>query len=324
VKPSPRKMGRPSLGGMLATRQGALILAALCAVCAAGILVFALSSYKRSVATTAVAPPQATVLVATGPIQKGTSGDLVASESLYKSTPIVASQEAPGAISDASALAGTSAQTSILPGQQLTTTDFAAVTGAAGLLAPNQRAVSIPTDETHGDLDVVSPGDHVDIYAELSQSGGSNSATVISLMIPNALVLKTPGTAVVGSAPAPTTAGTTTSSGTSSTGSASTPAPGGSALVLAVKSSIAPSLALTADSGKIWVVLRPANATAPAPGITTVGDVLSMTPAAVNAAGSASAPTSGKASSSGAASGSGAASTSTGTSTSNTTTTVTH
>jgi Flp pilus assembly protein CpaB len=276
-------MGRPSLSGVLATRQGALILAALCAVCAAGILTFALSSYKRGV-TTAAVPTQATVLVAAGAIQKGTSGDLVASEKLYKSTPIVASQAAPGAISDASVLAGTTAQADILPGQQLTTADFTAATGATGLLAPNQRAVSISADETHGDLDVLSPGDRVDVYAELTQSGGQ----VITLLIPNTLVLKTPGTPVVGTpAPAPTTtSATTTSAGTTSTAAPPAATSSGAALVLAVKSSIAPSLALAADSGKLWLLLRPANATAPAAGLTTLGDVLST----AARAGTASAP----------------------------------
>ena len=49
VKLSQRRMSAPSLGGLLATRQGSLMLAALCAICAAGVLVFALGRYKTNV-----------------------------------------------------------------------------------------------------------------------------------------------------------------------------------------------------------------------------------------------------------------------------------
>ena len=123
MKLSQRRMARPSLGGMLATRQGALILAVLCAACAAGMLVFALSSYKHSVQTPCPAGDGARRH------RHDPEGDHRASDrrprSLYKSTPIVATQLAPGAISDASALQGQIAAIDILPGQQLTTTDFA-------------------------------------------------------------------------------------------------------------------------------------------------------------------------------------------------------
>jgi Flp pilus assembly protein CpaB len=265
-------MGKPSLGGMLATRQGALTLAVLCAACAAGILMLALSSYKQGVHTAVTAPKQATVLVATGEIQKNTAGDQVAADKLYKSTAVTPSQLAAGAISDAALLQGKVAQSNILPGQQLTTTDFAATATATGLLSPNQRAISVPTDTVHGDLGVLEPGDHVDLYAEMTNGSG----LTISLLAPDVLVINTP---TGGLASALTTA--------SKTASASSGSP---TLVFAVSDAIVPSLELTADAGKVWVALRPANATSPQGGVTTVNSVLARallaaTPSAANSKG---------------------------------------
>jgi Flp pilus assembly protein CpaB len=250
---------------MLATRQGAMVLALVCAACAAGVMLFALSSYKTGVQK-AVTPIQSTVLVATGEIQKGTSGNLIAADKLYKSMPVVASQLSAGAISDAALLQGKVAQADVLPGQQLTTTDFTATVGVTGLLGPNQRAVSIPAAEVQSDLDVLVPGDRVDLYAELVKGGSpTTSATQISLLASDVLVLKTPGTAVLGTPPVVTTTKTTTA-----------PAVGGTSLVLQVSSSFVPVLALTGDTGKIWVSLRPANAVNPPEGITTLQSILAQ------------------------------------------------
>ncbi len=185
MKMTQRRMARPSLGGMLATRQGALVLALICAACAAGILVFALGQYKTGLSTPTV---QATALVATAPIPKGTSGDVVASRNLYKSTPVVASQLTPGALSDASLLTGKVASVNILPGQQLTAADFSGVTGVAGLLTPSQRAVAISISESPGATDLLQPGDRVDVY-ETTKPG----ITPLVLMAQNVQVVKQSG-----------------------------------------------------------------------------------------------------------------------------------
>jgi Flp pilus assembly protein CpaB len=250
---------------MLATRQGALILAVLCAACAAGILIIALSSYKRSVQTTV---KQATVLVATGEIQKGTSGDVIAAERLFKSMPIVASQLAPDAVSDSALLQGRVAQADILPGQQLTVEDFTTTASATTLLSPNQRAVSVGTDEVHGDLNVLEPGDRVDVYAALSGPNGE----AVSLLVANVLVLKTPTGGLAGAAAGAQSAGGGQSSNTST-------------LVLAVKSADVQPLELTAEAGHVWLALRPADATPPAPGVATAASVLALGSATADTAG---------------------------------------
>ncbi len=90
-----RRVSRPNLGGMMATRQGALVLALICALAATGVLMFALGRYKTSVK--APVTPQTTVLVATKQIAKGTSAATIAAAGEYRAMPIVATQLAPGA-----------------------------------------------------------------------------------------------------------------------------------------------------------------------------------------------------------------------------------
>lgn len=241
MKLSQRRMARPSFGGLLATRQGALLVALLCAICAAVLIFFSLSRYKAGLKTPT---PQATVLVATGQIPQGTSGATIVSEKLYSSTPVAATQVTPGALSDASALAGATAQTTILPGQQLTTADFMAATGVPGVLAPGQRAIEVPMDEAHGDTDVLSAGDHVDIYTTFTfaEKKRSPSVPTMILLVPDALVLKpaSPTPVISGGKPI-----------------------GGGDLVLAISSQQAAEVAFAADNGKLFLALRPTNAKPP-------------------------------------------------------------
>lgn len=269
-----RRMARPSLGGLVASRQGALILGVLCAVCAAGILVFALGRYKSSVQTV---PQQATVLVATTDIQKGTSGDEIAAQKLYKSMPIVASQLAPGAISDSAQLPGKVAALSILPGQQLTAADFTSVVGVTGLLTPNQRALSLSITEAPGNADVLQPGDRVDIYAEFGASGG------VVLLLPNALILKPASGAAPSSSSGSASSGSASSSSSATTPAASSaPAISGSSLVLSVSAQDAPRVIYAELNGTLYLSLRPANGTTSPRPLTTLSSVLASSVATVN------------------------------------------
>jgi len=247
VKMTQRRMARPSLGGLLATRRGALTLALVCAAVAAGILVFALGHYRSSLQTVT---RQATVLVATGNIAKGTTGEAIASRGLYKSMPMVATQVTANAYSDASLLAGKIVATAVLPGQQLTAADFTTVAGVPGTLAPDQRAVSISIDEAHGDTDVLQPGDRVDIYATLT--AGAKSGSSVLLLAPNIQVLKVAGV--------PTVVG-------------GQPVAGGS-LVLAVSAAQVPQVDLAASQGSLYLALRPNNATKTPATPTTLNSVV--------------------------------------------------
>jgi Flp pilus assembly protein CpaB len=283
VKNTQRRMARPSLGGMLATRQGALVLALVCAACAAGIVLFALGQYKT--AQTTPQTVQATVLVATAEITKGTSGDVVASRGLYKSTPIVASQVTPGALSDASLLAGKVASANVLPGQQLTAADFTGVTSVSGLLTPSQRAITLTISESPGATDVLQAGDHVDVYAEIDGN--------VVLMAQNIQVIKPSGATVTAAAgqtssAAATPAGTSTASASSTTsatsassGAAATaPAAGGFAvagasMVLAVSDKQASDFVATQLKGEtLYLTVRPPNASGQARIFTSTAEIL--------------------------------------------------
>jgi Flp pilus assembly protein CpaB len=275
MKMTQRRMARPSLGGLMATRQGAMMLALLCAVCAAGILVFALGKYKSGLKTVT---QQATVLVATGQIPRGAEGSALAARGLYKSMPIVPSQLSPGALSDASYLQGKTAATTILPGQQLSVADFTGVVGVSGLLTPNQRAISLAISESPGDNDVLQAGDRVDVYTYFAKPG------VVVLTDPDVLVLKSAAgpastsASAGGTASAPPASTTTSSSGGS--GTAASPGAGnpsiiaGTSLVLSVSSQEAANIVYAAETGQNYLTLRPIKSTTTPRPLTTLASVI--------------------------------------------------
>jgi Flp pilus assembly protein CpaB len=233
---------------MLATRRGAIALALTCAVAAAAVLVFAMGQYRHSLTTTS---KQDTVLVATSEILKGASADAIATKGLYKSTPVLQSQVSPGAIVNAGSLIGKVAANNILPGEQLTAADF--TTGATGLVAvlsPTERAVSVSLDNSHGLGGVLLPGDHVDVYGSFATKAG---VQMVSLLVPNALVLR---------APALTVAGVTGSSS------------GSGSVLLGISELLSPRIMYIFDNGKIWLELRGTDAVNPPPTITTLTQIL--------------------------------------------------
>ena len=285
MKLTQRRMARPSLGGMLATRQGALILALICAACAAGILVFALGQYKTQVQ--APAPIQGTVLIATAQIPQGMAGNVIAARGLYKATPVAATQVQAGAVSDASVLAGKVATTNILPGQQLTLADFSGPTGVVGLLTPDQRAVALNISESPGATDILQAGERVDIYASF---GGK-----MVLLDPNIEVIKPAGATAstsTGSAQPASAAPTGTTAASTSTSGSATPAPASSApattvtggsMVLAVTAKQAADLIFAAQNATLYLTLRPNGAVATPAKVTTEQTVIADSVAQVNA-----------------------------------------
>jgi pilus assembly protein CpaB len=236
----------------LATRRGTILVAIACAIVAAAILIFAMQSYRHSVNTEG---NQETVLVASGLIQKGTAGNAIASEQLFKSSSIVAKQVSAGAIADTAQLRGKVAATDIYPGQQLTAADFAASGGLAAQLAPDQRAVTVPVDSARGMVGQVHTGDHVDVYVGFDERG--RLAPVVRLLMSDVPVLK---------------AGSEASSGGLAGGGAQSQQTN---VTLNVTETQAGPLAFSADNGKLWLVLRPANTSSMAPSsIVTVQSLL--------------------------------------------------
>jgi Flp pilus assembly protein CpaB len=238
---------RRNFSGVLSTRQGTLAVAGACALVAIGVLVLAISKYRESVNSST---KEATVLVASRLIQKGTAGDAVASGQLFAPAQVLQKQVSIGAVADASALRGKVAATNFFPGQQLTASDFVVATGLGTELSANQRAISVPVDQSHGLVGVVQSGDHVDVYAGFQ--GQSTAGAVVRLLASNVLVLQAPASAGGGI-------------GGSQNGQ----------VVLAATPKLAAQLAFTADNGKVWIVLRPGNGTTSAEGAATMSSILS-------------------------------------------------
>jgi Flp pilus assembly protein CpaB len=223
---------------LLATRRGTVLVAAACALIAGGILIVAMSHYRSSVDSSA---NQETVLVASGLIQKGTSGDAIAAEKLFKPTSIAAKQVSTGAIADTAQLQGRVAAADINPGQQLTVSDFTANGGLLSQLGPHQRAITITVDSSRGMIGQVHEGDHVDVYVDL-ELANSRNGNFVRLLLPDTPVLKAP----------------TSASGGGLGGV--NPQSQQSNITLKVDANQAGELAYAADNGKVWLVLRPANA----------------------------------------------------------------
>lgn len=225
---------------LLATRRGVVSVAALCTLVAAGILTYAASRYRQSVQGSGGVH---TVLVANGTILKGTSGDVIASQQLFHAQSIAAKQVSAGAVADTALLHGKVAAADISPGQQLTLSDFTNSGGYVSQLAPDERVISVPFDASHGLQGVAQVGDRVDVYADLERSTGAAGAVTV-LLVSNVPVLAVNQNSGGGLG------------GASGTGQQAD-------VVLKVKAGDAGALAYASDHGKVWLVLRGADAAEP-------------------------------------------------------------
>jgi Flp pilus assembly protein CpaB len=167
-----------SRGWAIALGIGAVVLAAI-------LLVVYLDRYRDRVGGQN-APTQ--VLVAKQTIQRGTPGNIVASNNMYVATTLPRKDVEVGAIADPQYLTGRAAAADIFPGQQITATDFAVDTGAsvASQITGTQRALALSIDAVHGNLSQVRTGDVLDVYVAV--------AGIVKLFRPNVKVLAVPGT----------------------------------------------------------------------------------------------------------------------------------
>lgn len=227
------KQGRSGgLRRFLGTRRGSFLVAAVAAAIAAIALVAYLNSYKRDVRGGTL-PAQ--VLVADRLIPRGTSGDAVATDRLFRPTTISADDAKPLALADAAALSGKVATRDIFPGQQITSADFTAGGDRLrGLLTGTQRALAIPVDEAHGLIGSIRTGDTVDVFASFTgQSAGSTQGRgVLRTVAQDILVLKAPTDAVKNNASQ-------------------------ESVILRLSDQQSARLAFATDNGKIWFALRP-------------------------------------------------------------------
>ena len=136
------------LRARLATRNGALAVAVIAGGLAA-ILVFAAINSARKDGTASTAPR--TVLVANQLIPKGSSGESIAREHLFRTAHVSDQALVAGAVADVSALRDKIATQDIYPGQQISTETFGGRGGdTVAKLSGTDRAVSVPLDAAHG------------------------------------------------------------------------------------------------------------------------------------------------------------------------------
>jgi Flp pilus assembly protein CpaB len=228
----------------MGSRRGTLVIGAAAAVLAAIVLVIYLKHYRASVNSGNATVP---VLVAKNLIQKGAPGNLVATNQGFQVTSIHKPHVELGAITDPATLRGLVAAHDIYPGQQLTTGDFVAVApySLQTQLTGEARAIAVPFDAPHGMAGQIAPGDHVDVYL-YEDEGGVGGKGFLKLLMQNTLVLRTEATGA--------------SAGT---------------VVLRANGPKAGQMAFVADTGKLWLVLRPASGAKPStPGIVTLAGLV--------------------------------------------------
>ncbi len=233
--PKPPKLSKDG-NGPLSSRNGSIIAAFVTATIAGILIVLFLQQYRDSVNSDGVPTP---VLVAQQLIEKGASGDSVGAAGLFKSSDVPRDQLKKGALTDAAALRGKVAVGDILPGQQLTATDFkSAGHGLVTKLAADQRAITVSLDAAHGLVGNLRAGDHVDVLSGfLLDSSTGRERPVVRVLMQDVLVLDVPPK------PARQTGGNNQSS----------------EITLRVAVESAPKIAFAADNGKLWIVLRPQN-----------------------------------------------------------------
>jgi Flp pilus assembly protein CpaB len=240
---------------ILATREGTLAFAAIAALAAVAVLLVFMRGYKHRLN---VGADPVTVLVAKGPLPKGSSGDLIAKKGLFQATGFQRDEVKEGAITDPAELRGMVTSHNLVPGQQFTTADFTRPTDPVlSKLGDDQRAVTLPLDPAHGMIGEIHAGDHVDVYAgfQVQPAGSGRPRPVLRVLLQDVEVLKVPEASAK-------------SGGLSSANQTQN-------VVLRVPDEEAPQLAFSQDNGKVWIALRPqAGATQGTPSLVTLDRLL--------------------------------------------------
>jgi len=215
------------VSGKMSSRGWAIALGIGAVVLAAILLVVYLDRYRARVSGRNAPTP---VLVAKRLIPRGTSGSLIASQSMYAPTTLPRKEVEVGAVSDPQYLVGRAAASDILPGQQFTATDFATSDTAAvsSQITGNQRGVALSISGVNSVDSQVRVGDAVDVYI--------GTAGVVKLFRPNVKVLAVP----------------------------SVPGPNGTGqLIIRVDSNDVANWEFATNNAQLWFVLRPVTGAKP-------------------------------------------------------------
>ena len=207
----------------VSTRRGAYTVAAIAATLAGLVLLVFVNRYKADV-NAGIAP--APVLIADRVIPRGTSASEVIAEKMFKPTPVATERVQPGAVTQASEIAGMAAVTEVLPGEQITLADFSAAGDPIrSRLTKRERAVQIPIDTVHGMLNTIRAGDHVDILAAFNATSATTGAGTPTLepLVRDIRIMQNTGSGVI----------------------------------LETTDQQGAKLAFAADNAKLWFLLRP-------------------------------------------------------------------
>jgi Flp pilus assembly protein CpaB len=254
-----RPLTTEPLQRVVSTRTGMAGTAIVIAVIAAALLLAFMSRYRDSVDESGATTK---ALVAKGLIEKGSSGDVIASKGLFETTTTTERDLRKGAIANPSALKGKQATADIYPGEQLVASDFKGAGDSIGnKIAARERAISMPLDSAHGMIGDVRSGDRVDVLAgfNVQPDGAARPRPVLKPVMQNALVLDAPDKAKRSGA----------------TGSNTT-----QNVVLRAPDQRSWDFAFSSEFGKVWIVLRPkAGAANSRPSLVTLERLLFGTPA---------------------------------------------
>lgn len=221
---SPRRGG----GGPLSSRGGTFLVAALLSLLAGAALLVFLRQYREDVTSS----DRARVVVAASLVPKGTPGDVVLEQRMYRIARVRSDDVRDGALTDPNDLKGKAVTSDVFPGHQLTLADLDEAKGKLpSNLADYDRAMTVPVDRAHGMVGKIGEGDRVDVITTTdSQTGGVTIATVA---VRNALVMAVPG-----------------GDGESNTSRQQQ-------VTIRVPDRAAQTIAAAADGGKVWLILRP-------------------------------------------------------------------
>lgn len=167
---SPRsRIGGSWTGQILASRRGALTVAAITAILAGALFYLFVQHYKKTAAPVTVAPANVYVFVAGKYIPKGTPAETIDQQGLLRRTQVAAPQAVSGAITDPSEIAGEVSTSAIAAGQQITAADFTRANVSLGAyLTGNQRAIALNLDPTHGLSAYIASGSSVDVMFDVA------------------------------------------------------------------------------------------------------------------------------------------------------------
>ena len=175
--------------GPLSTKNGTFAVAAILALIAAAALLVFLNEYRDDLTDS----DPAQVLVASSLVPKGTPGNLIADQQLYKLEQVENSQLEDGAITDPSQLADQVVVADIHPGHQLRSSDFGPGRAVQSRLSGSFRAMTIPVDSARGMIGDIEAGDRVDVVVTYGNGGIGKSDAEIAAR--DVLVLSIPDVA---------------------------------------------------------------------------------------------------------------------------------